>query len=82
MELKNKWEELYDFSQDEARYDELCAEQCYNDPSRQIEIAKELSRLNKEELYSYKCVNRMQRIIKGTLTYKDVNMEELSIWIH
>lgn len=46
MELKNKWEELYDFSQDEARYDELCAEQCYNDPSRQIEIAKELSRLN------------------------------------
>ena len=46
MELKNKWEELYDFFQDEARYDELCAEQCYNDPSRQIEIAKELSRLN------------------------------------
>jgi len=46
MELKNKWEELYDFSQDEERYDELCAEQCYGNTNRQIEIAKELSRLN------------------------------------
>ena len=46
MELKNKWEKLYDFSQDEERYDELCAEQCYGSTDRQIEIAKELSRLN------------------------------------
>lgn len=45
MELKNKWEELYDFSQDQERYDELCAEQCYGDTGRQIEIAKELSKL-------------------------------------
>ena len=47
MELKERWEKLYDFSQDQDRYDELCAEQCYGrNADRQIEIAKELSKLN------------------------------------
>ena len=46
MELKIKWENLHDFSQEQDRYDELCAEQCYGNTDRQIEIAKELSKLN------------------------------------
>ena len=46
MELKIKWENLHDFSQEQDRYDELCAEQCYGSTDRQIEIAKELSKLN------------------------------------
>ena len=51
MELKIKWENLHDFSQEQDRYDELCAEQCYGNADRQIEIAKELSRLEKKLLF-------------------------------
>ena len=51
MELKIKWENLHDFSQEQDRYDELCAEQCYGSTDRQIEIAKELSRLEKKLLF-------------------------------
>ena len=47
MLLKEKWEALYDFSQDREEYDRLCAEMCYN-AENNIECAKKLNKLNKK----------------------------------
>ena len=47
MLLKEKWEALYDFSQDKEEYDRLCAEMCYN-AENNIECAKKLNKLNKK----------------------------------
>ena len=44
MLLKEKWEALYDFSQDREEYDRLCAEMCYN-AENSIECAKKLNKL-------------------------------------
>ena len=47
MLLKEKWEALYDFSQDKEEYDRLCAEMCYN-AENNIECAKKLNKLSKK----------------------------------
>ena len=47
MLLKEKWEALYDFSQDREEYDRLCAEMCYN-AENNIECAKKLNKLSKK----------------------------------
>lgn len=47
MLLKEKWEALYDFSQDREEYDRLCAEMCYNTENN-IECAKKLNKLSKK----------------------------------
>ena len=47
MLLKEKWEALYDFSQDREEYDRLCAEICYN-AENNIECAKKLNKLSKK----------------------------------
>ena len=47
MLLKEKWEALYDFSQDREEYDRLCAEMCYNIENN-IECAKKLNKLSKK----------------------------------
>ena len=47
MLLKEKWEALYDFSQDKEEYDRLCAEMCYN-VENNIECAKKLNKLSKK----------------------------------
>ena len=47
MLLKEKWEALYDFSQDKEEYDRLCAEMCYNTENN-IECAKKLNKLSKK----------------------------------
>ena len=47
MLLKEKWEALYDFSQDKEEYDRLCAEMCYN-AENNIECAKRLNKLSKK----------------------------------
>ena len=47
MLLKEKWEALYDFSQDREEYDRLCAEMCYN-VENNIECAKKLNKLSKK----------------------------------
>ena len=47
MLLKEKWEALYDFSQDKEEYDRLCAEMCYN-TENSIESAKKLNKLSKK----------------------------------
>ena len=47
MLLKEKWEALYDFSQDREEYERLCAEMCYNTENN-IECAKKLNKLSKK----------------------------------
>lgn len=47
MLLKEKWEALYDFSQDKEEYDRLCAEICYN-AENNIECAKKINKLSKK----------------------------------
>lgn len=47
MLLKEKWEALYDFSQDREEYERLCAEMCYN-AENNIECAKKLNKLSKK----------------------------------
>ena len=47
MLLKEKWEALYDFSQDREEYERLCAEMCYN-AENNIECAKRLNKLSKK----------------------------------
>ena len=47
MLLKEKWEALYDFSQDREEYERLCAEMCYN-AENSIECAKKLNKLSKK----------------------------------
>ena len=47
MLLKEKWEALYDFSQDKEEYERLCAEMCYNTENN-IECAKKLNKLSKK----------------------------------
>lgn len=47
MLLKEKWEALYDFSQDKEEYERLCAEMCYN-AENNIECAKKLNKLSKK----------------------------------
>ncbi len=47
MLLKEKWEALYDFSQDREEYERLCAEICYNTENN-IENAKKLNKLSKK----------------------------------
>ena len=47
MLLKEKWEALYDFSQDREEYERLCAEMCYN-MENNIECAKKLNKLSKK----------------------------------
>ena len=47
MLLKEKWEALYDFSQDREEYDRLCVEMCYNTENN-IECAKKLNKLSKK----------------------------------
>ena len=47
MLLKEKWEALYDFSQDREEYERLCAEMCYN-MENNIEYAKKLNKLSKK----------------------------------
>lgn len=47
MLLKEKWEALYDFSQDREEYERLCAEMCYN-AENNIENAKKLNKLSKK----------------------------------
>lgn len=47
MLLKEKWEALYDFSQDREEYERLCAEMCYN-AENNIEYAKKLNKLSKK----------------------------------
>ena len=47
MLLKEKWEALYDFSQDREEYERLCAEMCYN-AENNIECAKKLNKISKK----------------------------------
>ena len=47
MLLKEKWEALYDFSQDKEEYERLCAEMCYN-AENNIQCAKKLNKLSKK----------------------------------
>ena len=47
MLLKEKWEALYDFSQDREEYERLCAEMCYN-AENNIECAKKINKLSKK----------------------------------
>ena len=47
MLLKEKWEAVYDFSQDREEYERLCAEMCYNTENN-IECAKKLNKLSKK----------------------------------
>ena len=58
MLLKEKWEALYDFSQDREEYERLCAEMCYNTENN-IECAKKLNKLSKKLEFKDKIDNSL-----------------------
>ena len=58
MLLKEKWEALYDFSQDREEYERLCAEMCYN-AENNIECAKKLNKLSKKLEFKDKIDNSL-----------------------
>ena len=80
MLLKEKWEALYDFSQDREEYDRLCAEMCYN-AENNIECAKKLNKLSKKLEFKDTIDNSLLDL-NLLEELKDDDKEFISHWIH